>query len=110
MSTTTSDEKINRVLLAEKEARQEVDSCRHKAALIIMNGRERVRRIMNQADERITKVHYIAERIIERKLSDLHINSSLLSKQDEWDKKKYADVDKAIERLIAELIGANHEH
>jgi len=63
MSITTYDEAINRVLLAEKEACQEVDSCRHQAAVIITDGRERVRHIMNRADERINRVQTIADRI-----------------------------------------------
>lgn len=109
MTITTSSEAINRVLVAEKEARQEVDICRHKAALIIMNGRDRVRRIINRADKRIIKVHSISDRITERTLADFQINTALLSENDELDEKMLANVDKAIELLIAELIGKDHE-
>ncbi|MCP3848797.1 MAG: hypothetical protein GY694_00960 [Gammaproteobacteria bacterium] len=109
MTITTSSEAINRVLFAEKEARQEVDLCRHKAALIIMDGRDRVRRIINRADERIMKVHSIADQITEQKLADFQINTALLSQNNELNEKMLANVDKAIELLIAELIGKDHE-
>lgn len=109
MTITTSDDAINRVLLAEKEARKEVDVCRHKAALIISNGRERVRRILSRADERIIKVHAIADQITERKLAEIHINSALLSEHDEFDEILRGNVDEAIEQLTAELIGKEHE-
>jgi hypothetical protein len=110
MSITTSDEAIKLVLLAEKEARHEVDNCRHKAAVIITNGRDRVRRIINRADQRISKVHTIADGITEKLLQEINLNTTLLSEQVELNKKKQENVDKAVELLIAELIGAKHEH
>jgi|GEM_PF-6961929 len=109
MSEATSDQVINRVLEAEKNARHEVDICRHKAAVVITDSRERVRRIMNRADERISKVHHIADRLGEKLLTDININTNLLTEPVKIDKKVRIDVDKAISLLIAELIGENHE-
>ena len=111
MSIATSDEAIKRVLEAEKEARQEIDLCRHEAELIISNSRDRdrARRIMNRADKHISKVQSIADRMTEQTLADININTSLLSGQADLNERKRADVDKAIELLNAELIGVKHE-
>jgi len=92
MTSITSGKAINRVLLAEKKAKNKVNVCRHKAAYIITNGRERVRGIMNRADERISKVHVIADRITEQTLVEINIDTNLLSEPIVLDDRKNSDI------------------
>ena len=62
---------INRVLAAEREAREAVEQCRAEAALILNAAEERARAVTSRTERRIKAVHRIADRAVERALSEL---------------------------------------
>ena len=65
------DRAMNRVLLAEQEARDAVEQCRAEAARIIAEAEERARGFSQRAERRIKLAHRIADRAVERALQGL---------------------------------------
>lgn len=52
-----TDEAMNAVLRAERDAREAVAKCREQADRILAEGRERARRIGTRTESRITRLH-----------------------------------------------------
>ena len=62
---------INRVLEAERGARDEVERCRRQAARILVDAEDQSRRIARRAEHRIRAAHRIADAGVEMVLRTL---------------------------------------
>ena len=62
---------INRVLEAEKEARQAIESCRLDARHIVNRARQEATRSLERADGRIGLMHRRCEQSVGRRLAEL---------------------------------------
>ena len=67
----TEDAAINRVLAAERDARDAVADCRRQARAMLAAAEEDARAVTGRAEGRIRAAHGIAERGIERALAEL---------------------------------------
>jgi len=67
----TVDRAINQVLEAEREARDAVALCRAEALKILAAAEEDARRTARRTECRITLVHRIADRAVDRALNEL---------------------------------------
>ena len=75
------DESINRVLQAEKEARQAVENCRLDARRIVNRARIGASRILERADDRIGLMHRRCEQSVADRLSELRAEARRIPSQ-----------------------------
>jgi hypothetical protein len=71
LETLQVDEAMNRVLAAEREARQAVEASRAQAAAIVAAAEETAAAIGRRAERHIRTAHQIADRAVERALAEL---------------------------------------
>ena len=76
VSNESVEEAINRVLEAEKEARQAVENCRSDARRVVNSARVRAGRILERADHRIGFMHRLCEQSVGRRLAELRAEAS----------------------------------
>lgn len=65
------DDAMNRVLAAEQAAREAVEGCRRQADMIISRAEATARAVSSRAERRMRLAHGIADRGIERAMSEL---------------------------------------
>lgn len=65
------DEAMNRVLAAEREAREAVETCRGEAAAVLRRAEETAAAIGRRAERRVRAAHQIADAAVERALAAL---------------------------------------
>ena len=103
--TPSVDEAINRVLAAERDARETLEQCRSEATRIIADSEERARRISSRAEKRIKAAHRIADGAVERALAELrgNIENGRAGRDSNGDRDR---MDRAVASLVDEIIGA----
>ena len=97
---------IGRVLAAERGAAEAVERCRQAADQTIHEGLVQSRRILDRADRRITRVHAIADRAIERERACVRGEVASISALPEVNEADIRAMEWAVEVLILELTGA----
>ncbi len=95
---------INRVLAAERDARDAVARCRQQAERILADADTRAGEVATRAERRIRKAHEIADRGIERALAGLREPAP--GGRDLEQELASSDMDAILEALARELIGA----
>jgi hypothetical protein len=103
--TQSVDEAMNRVLLAEREARAVVEQCRAEAVRIVTAAEDRARSLANRTDQRVKMARRIAERRVEKALLELR-DSTLLLKEQRGKSELGERLERALEALANEVIGA----
>lgn len=106
MTDISSVEAINSVLQAESRSRELIEQCSRKAALIVEEGRARARQIGMRADERVSRIHAIADRGIDLKLADIHAEMASLSETMVFDEEERIRLQAAVDALLTEMVGA----
>jgi vacuolar-type H+-ATPase subunit H len=104
-SETSTISAINHVLKAEADSKKDIANCSQQAIQIIENGRTRARRITNRGDERITRVHAMADQAIESRLSELRQQVASLSSDIVFDEKERAHLKQVVDALVDEMVG-----
>lgn len=105
MTDISSISAINRVLLAESENRDSIESCRQQADQIIQDGRSKARRISNRIDSQISTVHKRADTGIQRRIIELKQEMVSLSREPELDEKDFNQLYAAIAMLVDDMVG-----
>jgi vacuolar-type H+-ATPase subunit H len=105
MTATTPDTAIERILEAEQDARQAVETCQRQADGLLDEGLARARRVTDRADERIGLIHARADAGIDRALARLEEQLETLAGRPAVDEADWQRLDGAVEALIRELVG-----
>ena len=105
MTDVSSISAINRVLLAESENRDSIESCRQQAEQIIQNGRSKARKISNRIDAHISTVHKRADAGIQKRITELKQEMESFSAEPEVTEKDHNQLNAAIVILIDEMVG-----
>jgi hypothetical protein len=100
------DECISRVLTAEQVARATVEACAAEAADIRTQAQQRARAIAERAAERVARVHRWADRTIRSRTEQLTAERALVQQTEPPDPAEPARLAHALDRLAAELTGA----
>ena len=98
------DRAFNRVLAAEAQAREQVESCRREAAAILTAAEAQARRIAQRADQRLQRAHRIADAGVERALAELR-TTPLEAPSPQLGDDALSRIDRAIATLITEILG-----
>lgn len=98
------DYAINRVLLAERNARAEIEQRRDEAAQIISEAERRAARIGQRTDARIEAVHRIADRAVEEALHAL-LGPVPALESDRVPAHDHDGLERAVELLVEEMLG-----
>ncbi len=100
----TVDEAINRVLKAEKEARQAVENCRFDARRIVNRARIGASRILERADDRIGLMHRRCEQSVGHRLSELRAEARRIPTQPVLEPDVRERLEVMVRRLAEEMI------
>jgi vacuolar-type H+-ATPase subunit H len=98
------EEAINRVLKAERDARQAVALCREQAAGLINEARARGRRVSERADARIDAMRAACRCKVSAKLAGLEAQAEALSNQ-RASAELVAALEGAVQVLVKRLTG-----
>jgi vacuolar-type H+-ATPase subunit H len=104
-TTDAVDDAINRVLMAEREAREAVEQCRGEAARILAAAEEAAREVSSRAEGRIQSVRGTADRAVERALAELRIEAGGQPRGGDASREG-GRLDRAVDALIDEILGA----
>ncbi|MGD8206639.1 MAG: hypothetical protein PVH47_01045 [Thiohalocapsa sp.] len=96
------DAAFNRVLAAEREAREAVERCQRQAAVRIDHAEQQAAGIAERAARRIRSVREIADRGVERALATLHAPADFV--EDEPQPPSTDEVDSIVSLLVRELL------
>ncbi|MEY6433420.1 hypothetical protein ABC977_13510 [Thioalkalicoccus limnaeus] len=103
VDTRAVDHAINRVLAAEEAGRAALKQCTEQAAALVAAAEAQADRISRRTERRIQTAHAIADRHLERVLLGL---AKTAAEEDPHDLlPPIGEIDRAIERLIDEMIG-----
>jgi vacuolar-type H+-ATPase subunit H len=94
---------VNRVLAAERDAAQAVERCRREAQVLVEQGRQRARRVLDRAEARIARAHATSDRSLEMRLAEIRAASASLAGRPLVEEADLARVQDAVPRLAAEL-------
>ncbi len=100
----TVDEAINRVLKAEKEARQAVENCRFEARRIVNRARIGASRILERADDRMGLMHRRCEQSVGHRLSELRAEARRIPTQPVLEPDVRERLEAMVRRLAEEMI------
>ncbi|MGA7981543.1 MAG: hypothetical protein WCA32_15145 [Chromatiaceae bacterium] len=98
------DHAINRVLLAERNARAEIVQRRDEAAQIISEAERRAARIGQRSEARIEAVHRVADRAVEEALHAL-LGPAPAFESDRASAQDHDRLERAVELLVEEMLG-----
>lgn len=104
-SATRVDEAIVQVLTAERSARAAVAQYASEAERIRETGRARAHAIAERAAERVARVHRWTDGAINARISQLNAERAALRTTADADPDEPAKIDRALDRLAAELSG-----
>jgi len=117
VGSASVDESINRVLTAERVARDAVAECRRQALIILEDAREQARRIEMRAEGRISAVSALADFSIRRKRSPNRSTArrratsgsmwkaAVFTEQPDLPDEQLTRLDTVIDHLTGELMG-----
>jgi len=100
------DEAINRVLAAERTAREAVAGCRQQALDVLEDAREQSLRIEMRAEEKIRATSAISDASIDREIAEIEAETVALTEETELSDDQLTYLDQVIDTLIMELLGA----
>jgi hypothetical protein len=98
------DRAINRVLLAEREARVAVDACHGEAARIVADAENLSLGIGRRTEARIKAAHRIADRAVDRALHEL-LGPIAGRESKQGGTPDAARLERAVDVLVAEILG-----
>lgn len=106
--TAAIDQAIDRVLLAEREGRAAVAACAEQAAIIVAEAHARADRIARRTEQRMQHVSRIADRRLEQLLREFD-EVPPMPGDDRRTAPAEADLERAIGRLVDEMVGQEAE-
>jgi len=102
---STPESAIHRILRAERDAGEAVESCRRQGREIIGQARDQARRIGARVDERIGAVHARADRSINETVDGIRREMDALPRDTHLDEGDRRRLDQAVAGLVRELVG-----
>ncbi len=106
MERSDADMAINRVLQAEVEAREAIESCRREAAARIIQAGSMARRISTRVDRRVARISALADRAIAAQCGELEQQARALQADGGLADDERARLDRAVTRLIDDWLDA----
>ena len=102
---TDAEAAINRVLLAEREARAAMEACDRQASEIVQEAHERGLRIRERAEARIQRWHTHSEERTVRQIAELKIRAEQIQGSPIVEPEPDPALAVALETLCVEIIG-----
>ena len=103
---TPANSAVNRVLEAERLAKQAIEGCRRDAAEVVETARRQARRINERTDARVSAVHIRCDLDIAQRKAEIDAAGRNIPTDVDLNEQDLAKLDEAVEALAARLSGA----
>ena len=107
--TTSVAEAMDRVLAREREAQDQLESCRTEAEQILSDAREAARRIQETTQHRISRIHAASNRATAARIRDMRRQASKKTAAIDYEPTQSEAVARAAQRLARRLTSRDHE-
>jgi hypothetical protein len=100
---------MDRVLASEREAQEQLKTCRTEADQILADARETARRIQEITQHRISRIHAASNRATAERIRDMRRETSKRSAAIDYEPTQSEAVNRAARRLARRLTSREHD-
>jgi vacuolar-type H+-ATPase subunit H len=107
--TTSVAEAMDKVLAREREAQEQLESCRKEAEQILADARETARHIQETTQRRISRIHAASNRATAARIRDMRRETSKKTAAIDYEPTQSEAVARAASRLARRLTSRDHD-